>query len=613
MSKSTLILNGIGSSPGIAIGKAYILERGRLPVPQYNLFGEEAIASECLRFTEAVDRAEADLESIKKTVRTEFRDHVHMLEVQQMILRDRSIFDESLQYIRTERMNAHMALSKSLARARNLFSGLNDEYVRSRMADVDSAGERVLRILAGKEQSPLENIRERVIIIAHELSPADAIQLQVERTLGVVTEIGGRTSHTSIIARSLNIPSVIAAENATRLISMGDILIVDGTTGRIMVNPSEEEIGVYYERQIELEAYLKEISRKAHLPAQTRDGHRVGVEANIELLEEIVASKDNGAEAIGLYRTEFFFMNRADMPDEESLYRDYRDLSELMAPNWVTIRTLDLGADKLSAWYPRLEEVNPALGLRSIRLCLHYPDLFKMQLSAILRASAAARNIRLMFPLVSGVGEVLEAKRIVREVMEDLAARRIPFDEKMPIGVMIEVPSAVAIADLLAPEVDFFSIGTNDLIQYSLGIDRSNEHVAYLFEPLHPAVLRFIKHTVDAGHKARIPVSLCGEMAGEPLYIPILLGLQIDTLSMNPQSLPRVKNLIRRSTIKDCCRFARKVLRLNTALEISDLLGKKIKKDFPEEFRVFDPQPFLSGRLSVRQAIGIGKRTSQRG
>ncbi len=326
-----------------------------------------------------------------------------------------------------------------------------------------------------------------------------------------------------------------------------------------------------------------------------------------------MASKDNGAEAIGLYRTEFFFMNRADMPDEESLYRDYRDLSELMAPNWVTIRTLDLGADKLSAWYPRLEEVNPALGLRSIRLCLHYPDLFKMQLSAILRASAAAKNVRLMFPLVSGVGEILEAKRIVKEVMEDLSARRIPFDENMPIGVMIEVPSAVAIADMLAPEVDFFSIGTNDLIQYSIGIDRSNEHVAYLFEPLHPAVLRFIKHTVDAGHKAGIPVSLCGEMAGEPLYLPILLGLRLDSLSMNPQSLPRVKNLIRRSMIKDCCRFARKVLRLNTALEISDLLGKKIKKDFPEEFRVFDPQPFLTGRAPVRQAIGIGKRASQRG
>ncbi|MEM5787100.1 MAG: phosphoenolpyruvate--protein phosphotransferase [Syntrophobacteraceae bacterium] len=606
---SSLTIDGIGASPGIAIGKAFVLECGRIPVPEYNLFGEDSVSSECMRFQDAVARAESDLESIKTSIRTEFRDLAHMLEVQQMILRDRSIYDESLRFIREERLNAQLALKKSLGKARELFSALNDEYVRSRMADVDAAGDRVLRILAGHKQSAIEGIRERVIIVAHELTPADAIQLQVGRTLGVITDIGGRTSHTSIIARSLSIPLVVGAENATKLISMGDILITDGTSGRIIVNPSEEDISIYYERQVELETYVKEIARKAHLPAQTRDGHIVGVEANIELLEEVVASKDNGAEGIGLYRTEFFFMNRANLPDEDSLFREYRDLSELMAPSWVTVRTLDLGSDKLSAWYPKLEEVNPALGLRSIRLCLHYPEIFKTQLRAILRASASAKNIRLMFPLVSGVGEVLEAKRILGEAKEELTAQRIPFDDKMPMGVMIEVPSAVAIADMIAPEVDFFSIGTNDLIQYSIGIDRSNEHVAYLFEPLHPAVLRFIRQTVEAGHKAGIPVSLCGEMAGEPLYIPILLGLQIDTLSMNPQSLPRVKNLIRRSVMKDCSRFAKKVLRMSTAIEISRLLEKMIKKNFPEEFRVFDPRPFLT----KKQIGGASPRTGRAG
>ncbi|MFZ2446598.1 MAG: phosphoenolpyruvate--protein phosphotransferase [Syntrophobacteraceae bacterium] len=605
MNHSSMVIKGIGASPGISIGKAYVLERGRIPIPQHNLFGDDAVASEVRRFKDAVVRAESDLESIKKGVRSEFMEHAHLLEVQQMILRDRSIYDESLRYIEKERLNAQLALIKSLAKARALFSSLNDEYVRSRVADVDAAGERVLRILSGHEPSALENIRERVVIVAHELSPADAIQLQVERTLGVVTEIGGRTSHTSIIARSLNIPAVIAAENAARLIASGDILIVDGTTGKIIVNPTEDEIGFYYDRQQELESYVKEISRKAHLPAETRDGHRVSVEANIELIEEIVAARDNGAEAIGLYRTEFFFMNRADMPDEDSLFRDYRDLSELMAPNWVTIRTLDLGAEKLSAWYPKLEETNPALGLRSIRLCLHYPDLFKTQLRAILRASATAKNIRLMFPLVSGVSELLEAKLILKEVQEEFTSRRVPFDEKMPVGVMIEVPSAVAVADLLASEVDFFSIGTNDLIQYSIGIDRSNEHVAYLFEPLHPAVLRFIKHTVDAGHKAGIPVALCGEMAGEPLYVPILLGLDIDAFSMNPQTLPRVKNLIRRSVMTDCRRFAKRVLRLRTAQEINDLLERTIRRTFPEEFRVFDPNSSLSGKPSPKTTARV--------
>jgi len=593
---SSLTIKGIGAAPGIAIGKAYLLERGQIPIPRYRLLDEKAVADECRRFEQAVARAESDLEALKKSIRSEFREHARLLEVQQMILRDPSIYDESLRYIKKECSNAELAVIKSLRKARELFNGLNDENARSRIADVNAAGDRVIRILAGQNSNYLAGIRERVIIIAHDLSPADAIQLQVGRTLGVVTEIGGRTSHTSIVARSLNIPGVVGAENAARLISMGDILIVDGGTGTIIVNPSESDLSSYYERQEELEAYVKQITRHAHLPAETRDGHRVGAEANIEVLEEVVAAKDNGAEAIGLYRTEFFFMNRLAFPDEEALYRDYRDLAELMAPSPVTIRTLDLGAEKLTSWYPRLEETNPALGLRSIRLCLHYKELFKNQLRAILRASAIAGNIRLMLPLVSGVGEIFQTKRILKEVQTELSRKRIPFDQNMPFGVMIEVPSAVAVADMLAPEVDFFSIGTNDLIQYTIGIDRSNEHVAYLYEPLHPGVLRFIKQTVDAGHQAGIPVALCGEMAGEPMYVPILLGLKIDSFSMNPASLPRVKNLIRRSSMKECCRFANKVLHMRTAEEVNHSVRKMVMRQFPEEFRVFEANTAVPAR-----------------
>jgi len=278
-----------------------------------------------------------------------------------------------------------------------------------------------------------------------------------------------------------------------------------------------------------------------------------------------------------------------------------------MAPKWVTMRTLDLGAEKLATWYPPIEETNPALGLRSIRLCLHYPDLFRTQLRAILRASDHSRNIRLMFPLVSGVGELLNAKQILREVKEELTQKRIPFDENMPVGVMIEVPSAVAVADMLAREVDFFSIGTNDLIQYSIGIDRANEHVAYLFEPLHPAVLRFIRHTVAAGRRANIQVSLCGEMAGEPLYTPILLGLQLTSLSMNPQAIPRVKNLIARSRVEDCRRFVTSVLRLRTADEINERLHRMMLEKFPEELRVFNP-----GILQSEGIMEEGRRRAQK-
>ncbi|SPF38572.1 Phosphoenolpyruvate-protein phosphotransferase [Syntrophobacter sp. SbD1] len=601
----SLTIKGTGASPGIAIGKAYLLERGQIPVPSYRLFGDEAVADECRRFEEAVAKAESDLEAIKESISSEFKEHARLLEVQQMILRDPSIYDESLRYIEKDRSNAQLAVIKSLRKARELFNGLNDEYAKSRIEDVNAAGDRVIRILAGQNHTNLEDIRERAILIAHDLTPADAIQFQVGRILGVVTEIGGITSHTSIVARSLNIPAVVAAENAARLISTGDILIVDGGTGKIIINPSERDLSFYYERQDELEAYIKQISRHAHLPAVTRDAHRVGAEANIELLEEVVAAKDNGAEAIGLYRTEFFFMNRMELPDEEAIYKDYRDLAELMAPCQVTIRTLDAGADKLTSWFPRLEETNPSLGLRSIRLCLHYKELFKTQLRAILRAGAIAGNIRLMLPMVSGMGEVFQTKNILKEVQSDLSRKRIPFDQNMPFGVMIEVPAAVAMADLLAHEVDFFSIGTNDLIQYTIGIDRSNEHVAYLYEPLHPGVLRFIKQAVDAGHQAGIPVSLCGEMAGEPMYVPILLGLKIDSFSMNPTSLPRVKNLIRRSSMKECCRFANNVLRMSTAQEINQSLRKMVMKKFPEEFRVFEPnwlgeEPVLANRGSAK-------------
>lgn len=594
MDRDARIINGIGVSPGIAIGKAHVLERGSVTVPYYVLTDDEGIEGECARFDAAIGKAERDLQEIKEKIRPELREHAHVIEFHQMILRDRLIYDETLRLIREERLNAQWALVRALRKAHEVFGALGDEYIRSRVADVDAVGEQVLRNLAGRTDDWLDGIRERVIVVARDLSPADVGQLRLERTLGLVTDMGGRTSHTSIIARSLNIPAIVGAERATELISTGSVIIVDGAAGKLITNPTEREISHYYERQDEIETYVKEINRKAHLPAQTRDGHHVGVEANIELLEEVVAAKDNGAEGVGLYRTEFFFMNRKELPDEETLYHEYRELAELMAPQPVTMRTLDLGADKLASWNPRLEETNPALGLRSIRLCLHYLEVFKSQLRAILRASAVARNIRLMFPLVSGIGELMEAKRVLNEVREELAAARIPFDEGMRVGVMIEVPSAVAIADLLAREVDFFSVGTNDLIQYSLAIDRGNEHVAYLYEPLHPGVLRFIKHAVDAGHKAGIEVSICGEMAAEPVYTPVILGLEFDRLSMNPQAVPRVKNLISRSVMKDCRRFVRRALRISTAVEIGDQLHEMMMKKFPEEFRVFDPSALMA-------------------
>ena len=607
MDQPSKAFQGIGVSPGIAIGKAYLLERWRVSIPHHTLEDERAIDEECIRFEAAVAKTEMELEDIKLRTYPGLVEHARVLEVYQMLLRDPPIHDEALRLIREDRLNAQWALVSSIKRASERFRGLDDEYMQNRIADLEAAGERVLRHLAGHEHNFLNEIKGRVILVAHDLSPADTAQLRLERTLGLVTDMGGRTSHTSIIARSLNIPAVVGTEVATKAVPNGSLIIVDGASGKVIVNPTDEELGYYHDREAEFESYIRAISRVAHYPARTLDGRLISVEANIELLEEVVAARDNGAEGIGLYRTEFFFMNRVDFPDEEALYNDYRELAELMAPKWVTMRTLDLGAEKLTAWYPKIEETNPALGLRSIRLCMHYPDLFKTQLRAILRASAHARNIRLMFPLISGVGELLSAKQLLHEMKEELTVKRIAFDEKMPIGVMIEVPSAVAVADMLAREVDFFSIGTNDLIQYSLGIDRANEHVAYLFEPLHPAVLRFIRHVVSVGRKAKVQVSLCGEMAGESLYTPILLGLELHNLSMNPQAIPRVKNLICRSRVDDCRRFMSRVLRLRTADEISRRLYTEMLDKFPEELSVFNP-----GVFQFEEVPGEGGRRSKR-
>jgi phosphotransferase system enzyme I (PtsI) len=589
-------LRGIGVSPGIVVGKAHLLEQEDVSIPYYTLPDEQAVEEEIRRFECAVVKTERDLEAILERVHPDLRQHSQVLVAHKMMLRDRLVYDQTVTLIREERLNARWALMRAVWKARELFESIQDEYLRNRVDDLSSVTERLLRNLAGQDRNALEDIRSRVIIVAHDLGPADTAQIQLERTLALVTDLGGSTSHTSIIARSLGIPTVVGTEQATRRVKTGDLLIVDGSDGRVIVQPSEDQVIHYTERQDQLETYLAEIRRRAHHPARTTDGYLIRVEANIELLEELVAAKDNGAEGIGLFRTEFSFMNRTGMPDEEELFNEYREVAELMAPQSVTLRTLDLGAEKLAGWLPQMEQANPALGLRSIRLCLRYEDVFRMQVRAILRASAFSRNIRVMFPLISGVGELREAKRVLNEEREKLVAKGVRFHASMPIGIMIEIPSAVAVADLLAAEVDFFSVGTNDLIQYSLGIDRVNELVAYLYEPLHPGVLRLIKQVVDIGHRARIPVSVCGEMAGEPLYSPILLGLEVDSISMNSQSVPRVKNLICRSTMTECKSFLDRALRMKTAQEISRSLQDMVLQKFPEEFKLFSPSGLASAR-----------------
>jgi phosphotransferase system enzyme I (PtsI) len=581
------VLNGVGVTAGIAIGKAYQVDRGKVPVVCYSLPSTAEVEQEIQRFQVAVDKAEADLREIKAKMAGEFSEHAYILDTHLLILRDRMLLDETTRVIRERQVNAEWALKQAMEQAQRLFARIDDEYIRSRISDVDYVAARVLRNLTGKAPASIAGIKERVIIVAEDLSPADTIQLQIEKTLAFVTDMGGKTSHTAIIARSLDIPAVVGLERITEEVRSGDLLVVDGMAGKVIVDPDEDLLNHYYERQYQVESYRKEVARCAKLPAETEDGYHVKVEANIELLEEVVAVLDNGAEGVGLYRTEYLYLNRETPPDEEALYWTYREVAEILYPETVTIRTLDLGPDKFSFHTQRARESNPALGLRAIRLCLREEDLFRTQLRAILRASGATKNVRVMFPMISGVSEFRAARRMLQEVKESLVRQGIKVDDKLKIGVMIEVPSAVAVADQLAREVDFFSIGTNDLVQYALAIDRVNEHVAHLYEPLHPAILRMIKQVVDAGHRAGIPTSLCGEMAGEALYIPILLGLELDSLSMNPLAIPRVKKIIRSASLEECKIYLREVLDLPTAGEINDSLREIAWRRFREDFELF--------------------------
>jgi phosphotransferase system enzyme I (PtsI) len=407
--------------------------------------------------------------------------------------------------------------------------------------------------------------------VAHSLSPAETSQIQLEKIMGFITDRGGKASHTSIIARTLEIPAVLGLDNATQIIKNDSIIIVDGSEGIVIVDPEEETLIRYDELSKRYEERKADILRTSDQPAKSADGQRFSIMGNIELPEEIVAVKDHGGEGIGLFRTEFLYLGRMNFPDEQELFSQYREVAELMAPDPVIIRTLDINGDKAITAVPTPEEANPALGLRAIRFCLKNPGIFKTQLRSIMRA-AAYGNVQLLLPMISGVEEIHQTYELINEAAVSLEKDGLAFNRDIPVGIMIEIPAAALMAEEMADLVDFFSIGTNDLVQYTLAIDRVNRHVAYLYNTLHPAVLRLIKHVVDTGKKKKVKTFMCGEMASEIINLPILMGLGIDAFSMAPQSIPAVKNMIRNISVKDAKAFLKEALKQTTALNTIQLI-----------------------------------------
>ncbi|MCW5205421.1 phosphoenolpyruvate--protein phosphotransferase [Desulfobulbus sp. F5] len=580
-------LHGISGSPGIVVGKVVVFSPLAEGFIRYQL-EEGAASKEEQRFLSAVEQAEQSLISLRQQFEGDLADTVAIVDSHIRMIRDRMIVEQSLNLIRQKQINAEWALDLSLRLIKKKFDHIADDYIRSRFADVEYVAQLVAEQLTGQGRSFPAGFAEPVIVVGEDFSPEDTIKMHTDKVLGFLTEKGGATSHTAIVARSLGLPAVVGVADITQLCRTGDTVILDGYNGRVCLHPTMDQQQLHLEYDRQHRAFSDEMSWYIHLASETVDGLRMRLSANIEIPNELESVIYYGADGIGLFRSEFGYFQCRQLPSEEDLFTVYRDMVAALSPQPVTIRTLDVGGDKLAAHLPNsglhfARERNPALGLRSIRFSLREQDLFITQLRALLRASGHGR-LRILLPLISSLNELRQTRAVIDKVMEQLTQEGIPFNAETEIGIMIEVPSAVVMADTLAVEVDFFSIGTNDLIQYALAIDRGNEYVASMYDPLHPAVLRMINQTIEAGHRQGIEVSLCGEMAGDVFTAPVLLGLGLDELSMRPSAIPHVKRLLRHSTFGRLTALAKQLLNCGDSSETKALLKQYLTDNYPDQF-----------------------------
>jgi len=575
-----IILRGLSGSPGICIGKAYLVDREGVNLIKRYPVSPDMVPNEIYRFKNAVDKAKKDHAMAIDSLGDDLSENLNILETHMVLFKDKMLYGKTIDTITSDHVNAEWALRRVSRRIGRMFDQINDPYLRARGDDIIQVSDKIMNYLVGEADLRIGEINKRVIIVAHDLSPADTSQIQLEHIKGFVTDRGGKDSHTSIVAKSLKIPSVLGLGNATENIDNDAILIVDGSAGILIINPDEDTLFRYEEKMARFAAYRADIERDSHLPAITADGIHINLLANIELVEEVVSAKDNKAAGIGLFRTEFLCLDLNRFPTEDQMLQKYRELAELMHPAPVTIRTLDINGDKFNPYIDPVEEANPALGLRAVRFCLENEGIFIIQIKAILRA-AAFGNINLLIPMISCVEEIIGVKSCIDKAVIELESEERIFNKDIPLGIMIEVPSAVMMARELAGHVDFFSIGTNDLIQYSMAIDRRNRRVAHLYQALNPAVLKMIRLIVDAATENNIDLFMCGEMAGDSINIPVLLGLGLTNLSMNAGAIPVVKKMIRSMDVSKARQDVRTILEFQTVQEIVDYIQTEYKDFLP--------------------------------
>ncbi len=575
--------SGSAVSSGVAIGKAYLLDRTKVCVIKRSI-PEKEIEMEIKRLRDAIEMSKAQMKDTKQRASSIADKYAIILDTYTLLLEDDMLVNETIEIIKQERSNAEWALTMTLEKFTNLFNNINDDYLKGKKDDLDLVVHGVIKNLIGHHQESLADIDEPVIIITHELSPSDTIIMSKTYILGMATEVGGKTSHVGIFASALGIPAVVGLGNLTEFVNSGDTVIIDGIQGEVIVDPDKEQLSHYQKKQKNYQRYEKTLLKDIGLDAETLDGEKVQLMANIETVHEAKSIRKYGGKGIGLYRTEFLYLASNSLPTENDLYANFKKVVQAMEPYPVVIRTLDIGADKQLSKINDAPEDNPALGLRGIRLSLAQPDLLMNQLKGILRASLYGKT-KILYPMVSSVEEIVEANGYLEKAKEELRSAQIPFQDDIPVGAMIETPSAALIVDRILELVDYISIGTNDLIQYVLAVDRINENVAHLYQPFHPSVLKILRDVFVVAEKMGKPVSICGELGGDPMATFLLLGLgKVHELSMEPHSIPKVKKILRKVTLKDARELADHALSLSTSKEINRFINSEMRSRFPSDF-----------------------------